>query len=191
MRLSDRYAEALRYSFDLHREQTRKGSGIPYFAHLIGVSSLVLEHGGDEDAAIAALLHDAAEDQGGRAILAEIEARFGAMVSAIVEACSDSLETPKPAWQERKRRYIEHLSHAAYSAQLVAACDKLYNARTIRNDYRQMGEDLWSRFSGGREGVLWYYAALADALTLDNPVVAELKRTVQDLRDAAAARAKT
>ena len=181
MILSQRYADALVFSFVTHREQARKGSNIPYFAHLIGVSSLVMEYGGDEDQAIAALLHDAAEDQGGHAMLAEIEARFGATVSEIVHGCSDSLEASKPPWRERKNRYLEHLRTASPAVQLVSACDKLYNARAILSDLREIGESLWERFTGGREGSLWYYRELANAFTIDSPVVGELKRTVEQL----------
>ena len=179
--LSQRYADALAFSFAAHREQARKGSHVPYFAHLIGVSSLVMEYGGDEDQAIAALLHDAAEDQGGHAMLAQIEARFGSTVSEIVRGCSDSLEATKPPWRERKRQYVEHLKTASPDAQLVSACDKLYNARAILSDLRVIGESLWERFTGGREGVLWYYRELADAFTIDSPVVGELRRTVAEL----------
>jgi (p)ppGpp synthase/HD superfamily hydrolase len=186
MKLSDKYVDALAYSFALHRAQVRKGSNVPYFAHLIGVSSLVLEHGGDETAAIAALLHDAAEDQGGREILVQVEQRFGPEVSAIVEACSDSLESFKPPWKERKSKYVEHLHLASPEAQLVSACDKLYNARAILSDYRELGESIWTRFTGGREGVLWYYEALANAFTIENPAVDELRRTVERLRAAVA-----
>ncbi|MET0595110.1 MAG: HD domain-containing protein [Polyangiaceae bacterium] len=185
MILSSRYADALAFAFATHREQLRKGSSVPYVAHLIGVSSLVLEHGGSEDEAIAALLHDAAEDQGGHGMLEQIEARFGKAVSDIVHGCSDCLEAVKPPWKERKLRYLEHLKTAPPSVQLVSACDKLYNARAIVSDLRQIGESLWSRFSGGREGSLWYYRELANTFTLENPVVGELRRTVEEMRTVA------
>jgi GTP pyrophosphokinase len=185
MLLTDRYRDALTYAFDLHREQERKGSGVPYFAHLIGVSSLALEHGADEDGAIAALLHDAVEDQGGEAILVEIESRYGNRVAAIVAACTDSLEAPKPPWRERKERYVAHLAEAPPEAQLVSACDKLYNARAILADYQIVGEALWERFSGGRDGVLWYYRALAGAFTIDNAVKRELDEVVTELESLA------
>jgi GTP pyrophosphokinase len=181
MILTERFREALVFAFDLHREQERKGSGVPYVAHLLGVSSLAMEHGADEDGAIAALLHDAVEDQGGSAVLSEIESRFGARVAEIVAACTDSSETPKPPWRERKERYVAHLARAPREAQLVSACDKLYNARAILVDYREVGDALWSRFTGGRDGVLWYYRALADAFTLDNSVKRELDEVVSEL----------
>lgn len=182
MLLTDRFREALTLAFDLHREQERKTSGVPYVAHVLGVASLVLEHGGDEDAAIAGLLHDAVEDQGGFETLETIKNRFGAKVANIVLACSDSQGEPKPPWRERKEAYIAHLSHAPEVVQLVSACDKLYNLRTILADYSVVGDGLWSRFTGGREGVLWYYSALAgDAFTFESPVVEELRATARML----------
>jgi (p)ppGpp synthase/HD superfamily hydrolase len=181
MHLSERYSRALMLAFELHRMQERAGSGVPYVAHLLGVSSLALEYGADEDAAIAALLHDAVEDQGGAATLARIRSEFGPKVAAIVEACTDSMDAVKPPWRERKLRYLAHLRAAPPEAQLVAACDKLYNLRTIVADYRVVGEQLWSRFTGKREGVHWYYRSLVEALTLQSAVVDELKRTVTEL----------
>ena len=181
MKLTESYAEALVFAFELHKAQFRKGSEIPYVAHLLGVSSLVLENGGNEAEAIAGLLHDAAEDQGGEPVLAEIERRFGRKVSEIVLGCTDSLEEPKPPWKQRKERYLEHVPTANASIQLVSSCDKLYNARSIVADYRALGETLWGRFRGGREGTLWYYRALADAFSIENPAVHELRRVVAEL----------
>lgn len=134
--LTERYRDALALTFELHQRQERKGSGVPYVAHVLGVSSLVLEHGGDEDEAIAALLHDAVEDQGGAATLARIAAGFGARVADIVRGCSDSMGEPKPPWRERKEHYLAHLGSASTSVRLVSSCDKLYNARTILADLR-------------------------------------------------------
>lgn len=164
MKLSDKYREALSYAFDLHRNQKRSGSGTPYVAHLIGVSSMALECGADEEEAVAALLHDASEDQGGETTLQEIEKRFGARVAGIVRECTDAVETPKPPWKERKIRYLAHLVSATDSAKLVASCDKLYNLRAIVSDYRVVGKSLWKRFAGGKEGVLWYYRELNSSL---------------------------
>jgi (p)ppGpp synthase/HD superfamily hydrolase len=186
VQLSDRYRTALIFAFDLHRTQERKGSGVPYVAHVLGVSSLVLEYGGDEDAAIAALLHDAVEDQGGLSMLRQIEQAFGSKVAEIVLACTDSHESPKPPWRERKRQYVAHLRSAPADAQLVAACDKLYNLRTILADFRVVGEALWERFTGGREGVLWYYQALAQgAFTIESPVVDDLRAAAAELAERA------
>lgn len=180
-RLSPRFGEALGFAFDLHRDQMRKGSGIPYFSHLLAVSALALEFGADEDQSIAALLHDAAEDRGGEPILDEIGSRFGGRVAEMVRACTDALEEPKPPWKERKVRYLAHLAAAPAEAQLVSACDKLHNLRAIVSDYRKVGEALWERFSGGREGVLWYYRELAAVFPEDNPVRPELERALADL----------
>jgi len=181
MILSDRYRCALTYAFDLHRTQERNGTSIPYVAHLLGVSSLTLEYGGTEDCAIAGLLHDAAEDQGGLSILDEIQSLFGDAVANIVRECTDSLTTPRPSWHERKMHYVNNVGLSSAEGQLVSACDKLYNARAIVSDYRVIGEDLWQRFSAGRAGVLWYYRALTTSYSIRNPVVNELGRTVREL----------
>jgi (p)ppGpp synthase/HD superfamily hydrolase len=180
MKLSDRYAVALEFAFRLHRSQERKGSGVPYVAHLLGVSSLALEYGADEDEAIAALLHDAVEDQGGLAVLERIRTSFGERVADTVLGCSDwPGEGSKPPWRERKERYLAHLETAAPSVRLVSACDKLYNARTILADLEREGEGVWSRFTGGRAGSLWYYRSLAERFgTLQSPVADELSRVV-------------
>jgi (p)ppGpp synthase/HD superfamily hydrolase len=184
--LTERFTEALAYASTTHRGQERKGSGVPYVAHLLGVSSLVLEHGGDEDEAIAALLHDSVEDQGGRQRLADVTARFGERVAEIVLGCTDAVADPKPPWRDRKRAYVAHLRVAASSVRLVAAADKLYNARCIVEDYRALGDGLWSRFTGGRDGVLWYYREVCAALAQPDSaarmaLVAELDRTVREM----------
>lgn len=160
MKLTGRFKEALAYAFDLHCTQARKGSGVPYVAHLLAVAANVLDHGGDEEQAIAALLHDAVEDQGGRATAAAIRERFGERVAAIVAGCTDTEITPKPPWRQRKEAYLAHLAHAPADVLLVSASDKLHNARAILADLRQVGSRVWDRFSGGREGTLWYYRAL-------------------------------
>jgi (p)ppGpp synthase/HD superfamily hydrolase len=178
--LSDRFTQALILATELHATQVRKGTSTPYISHLLGVSSLVLEHGGDEDEAISALLHDAVEDQGGAATLERIRGQFGDRVAAIVEACTDTQQTPKPLWKERKEIYLKHLHHASVSACLVSAADKLHNARAILADLHTHGNSLWTRFSGGRDGVLWYYRSLVDILQSrsSNPLMTELNRTV-------------
>ena len=181
--LTTRFEEALVYAARLHADQRRKASGAPYVSHLLGTAALVLEHGGDEDEAIAALLHDAIEDQGGAATREEIRRRFGDRVTEIVDGCTDSDTQPKPPWRERKEAYIAHLPHASESARLVSAADKLYNIRTILIDYRRVGERIWDRFSGGKDGTLWYYRALVDAFTASgtNPLTEELARVVTEL----------
>ncbi|HTJ47202.1 MAG TPA: HD domain-containing protein [Kofleriaceae bacterium] len=189
--MTSRYSDALVYACDLHRAQTRKGTDVPYVAHLLAVSALALEHGADEDEAIAAVLHDAVEDQGGEPTEAAIRARFGDRVADIVMGCTDAVVVPKPPWRERKERYVAHVAHASPSIRLVSACDKLHNARSILGDYRVLGEALWPRFTGGRDGTLWYYRALLDAFRASSPSIpsgleAELERTVAELERLAA-----
>jgi (p)ppGpp synthase/HD superfamily hydrolase len=181
--LSSRFEEALTLAARLHADQVRKGTTIPYISHLLAVASMVLEQGASEDEAIAALLHDAAEDQGGRATLEDIRNRFGDAVAEIVEGCTDSWVIPKPPWRTRKEAYLAHLREASASVRLVSAADKLHNARTILSDYRALGESLWSRFTGGREGTLWYYRALVEVLRAagTTSLVEELDRVVSEL----------
>jgi len=181
--LGPRFEEALTYAARLHREQVRKGSGVPYLSHLLGVAGIALEHGASEDEAIAALLHDAVEDQGGAPTLAEIRGRFGDTVADIVAGCSDTDVVPKPPWRPRKEAYVAHLASASPSARLVSAADKLHNARSILTDYRRLGEAVWSRFAGGKEGTLWYYRAVVQAFRAyePTPLVDELERAVEEM----------
>jgi (p)ppGpp synthase/HD superfamily hydrolase len=196
VRLTKRFEDALQYAARLHATQTRKGSETPYIAHLLAVTAIALEHGGDEDEAIAALLHDAAEDQGGRQTLDAIRSRYGDRVAGIVEECTDSFETPKRPWIERKTDYIAHLRQASPSVRLVAAADKLHNARTVLNDYRGVGDELWERFSADREQTLWFYREVTSALQAAarpeekdlNALIGELDEVVATLeREAKAA----
>jgi GTP pyrophosphokinase len=182
-RLTARFEDALVYAARLHAEQRRKGTDIPYVAHLLGVASIALEHGADEDEVVAALLHDAIEDQGGAATREEIRRRFGDRVVDIVDGCTDAEVVPKPPWRERKESYIAHVRSASPSVRLVSASDKLHNARAILSDYRAHGEALWSRFTGGREGTLWYYRSLVDAYreSGDHRLVDELALVVDEL----------
>ena len=176
-----RFADALAYAYQVHHGQRRKGTGIPYIAHILGVAALALEYGADEEEAIAALLHDAAEDGGGEATLAEIRARFGDVVGDIVLGCSDSLvEDPedKLPWQERKENYLAHLENASASVCLVSAADKLHNVRSIIRDYQEHGDAIWDRFQGRRDGTLWYYETVAD--TLIRRQRTQLTRDLQD-----------
>ncbi|MGC9504482.1 HD domain-containing protein [Baaleninema sp.] len=183
MQLSQRFTDALVWASELHQTQVRKGSGVPYVAHVLGVASLALEYGANEDEAIAALLHDAIEDCGGAAIAAEIRRRFGDRVTEIVEGCTDAQTTPKPPWRSRKEAYIAKIFSASPSVRLVSAADKLYNARSIVKDYAIVGEDIWERFRGKKEGTLWYYRAIVDAFRQveTTPIVAELDRVVSQL----------
>lgn len=164
MYLSERFEDALCYAHRLHAQQLRKTSNVPYASHLLAVASIVLDYGGSEDEAIAALLHDAVEDQGGASTGDQIEKRFGRAVRSIVDECTDTELTPKPPWRDRKEKYLAHLPNASPSARLVSAADKLHNVRSILKDYESLGETIWDRFKGGRDGTLWYYRAVADVL---------------------------
>jgi (p)ppGpp synthase/HD superfamily hydrolase len=178
--LSSLFEHALAYAVYLHRGQIRKGSGIPYIAHLLSVCSRVLTQGGNETQAIAALLHDAAEDQGGQATLDEISKRFGPGVAAIVSDCTDSWVEPKPAWRPRKEAYLAKLPGKPASSLLVSLADKTDNAEAILADYRVLGDALWSRFAGGREGTIWYYSELTAIFdrVLPGPLASDLSRAV-------------
>jgi (p)ppGpp synthase/HD superfamily hydrolase len=167
--LSQRFDAALTYAHGLHRLQWRKGAQTPYIAHLLGVCSIVIDDGGDEDEAIAALLHDAAEDQGGAARLAEIESMFGAGVARIVADCTDSWTEPKPPWRGRKEAYLAALPGKPAPSLRVSLSDKVHNAEAIAEDFRWMGEDVFSRFTGGAEGTRWYYARLAEIFAATRP----------------------
>lgn len=188
MILTTRFQEALVFAAQLHSTQVRKGTNTPYVAHLLGVASIALENGADEDEAIAALLHDAVEDQGGDVTRQEIRRRFGERVAEIVDGCTDAETIPKPPWRARKETYIQHLALASPSVRLVSASDKLHNARAILFDYRVLSEDLWQRFTGSREGTLWYYRALVEAYKAHgpSPLIDELDRTVAEIENEAA-----
>jgi (p)ppGpp synthase/HD superfamily hydrolase len=185
-RLTAEFDAALTYAAELHRTQTRKGGDIPYLGHLLSVASLVIEAGGTQAQAIAALLHDAAEDQGGQRTLAEIGRKFGPEVADIVAQCSDTFEVPKPPWQERKERYIAHLDEASDDTILVSLADKLDNARAILRDYRAEGDDLWKRFSvDDPQKHLWYYRSLLEVYERRNNtwLVDELRRVIDTLEE--------
>ncbi len=180
MILGKRFEAALAFAANRHAEQWRKGTEIPYIAHLLSVCALVLEAGGDEDEAIAALLHDAVEDQA--ATLNEVREKFGDRVAGVVDECSDTDEEPKPEWLVRKEAFVARLDRMTASAQMVAAADKLHNVRSITADCRAGGESVWSKFKGGRDGTLWYYRAVADGLTrAPEGLLEELQRAVADL----------
>ncbi len=167
--LTDRFDQALVYAASLHRRQMRKGTNVPYISHLMAVAALTLEHGGNEDQAIGALLHDAAEDQGGLVELARIESRFGPEVSAIVADCSDSFDESKPNWRPRKEAYIASLATKPERSLLVSLADKTHNAECIRDDHAAEGEAVWKRFRVGGAEVRWYYRALAEAFQKNRP----------------------
>jgi (p)ppGpp synthase/HD superfamily hydrolase len=187
--LTDRFDRALRMASDHHRSQLRKGTEIPYLSHLLGVTSLVLEMGGTEDEAVAALLHDAVEDGGGEPMLERIRAEFGADVARIVFANSDTIVEPKPPWLERKRAYVESVADKQSDELRVSLADKLHNTRAILRDFRTHGNVVWTRFSAGQRGVRWYYRAMYDALDARRddlgpaaqPVLDDLGYTIDEL----------
>lgn len=188
MHLSPRFDQALHYAVLIHAGQLRKGTEIPYLSHLLGVASIALEYGANEDEAIGALLHDAGEDAGGRGRIEDIRQRFGNEVAEIVAGCTDADVIPKPAWRKRKAGYIAHIPTASAAVRLVSASDKLHNARAILRDYRVHGEELWPRFTGGKEGTFWYYRALIAAFCAaeNNQLVEELQRVVAEIEELSA-----
>ena len=181
-KLTLRFEQALVFASRLHRKQIRKGSNVPYISHLLSVAALVLEDGGDENEAIAALLHDAVEDQGGQATREAIFDMFGKKVVEIVDGCTDADTIPKPPWQERKQQHIEKLYHASASVRRVALADKLHNARSILSDLSREGEATWEKFKGGKEGTLWYYQTILKVFSetdANSWLVRELNRIVK------------
>jgi (p)ppGpp synthase/HD superfamily hydrolase len=188
--LSVRFDHALLFAAQVHRHQERKKTGIPYISHLLGVAAIVLDYGGDEDMGIAALLHDAVEDQGGRAMLRAIEQMFGARVAKIVDGCTDAYGDEgksKPKWYPRKLRYIRRVRREDAETRFVSAADKLYNARAILRDVRQYGDSVYGAFSAPKAKVLWYYRSLVDAYRAAGvthalkPLLDDLDRTVTEL----------
>jgi (p)ppGpp synthase/HD superfamily hydrolase len=182
--LTSRFDAAVRYGREAHGNQTRKGSSVTYVSHLLGVASLVLDAGGDEDEAIGALLHDVAEDCGGRERLEDVRAKFGDKVARIVEGCTDSWTSPKEPWLQRKRAYVEHARHLAPDVLRVAAADKVHNAWSILRDLRSEGDSTWARFNAAQDDVLWYYRSLVSAFRHSGggPLVDELERIVRALQ---------
>ena len=189
--LTHRFVDALGYAAELHLRQRRKGKGQPYVGHLLGVAAIVIQHGGGEDEAIAALLHDAVEDQGGLPRLGEIREKFGERVAHIVDGCTDSYEVSgeKQEWGERKRAYIERVAHESADVRLVSAADKLANARDILSDFRAEGDAIFTRFKGRKQGTLWYYRTLVNVFREagTTPLIEELDRVVTELETLARA----
>lgn len=185
-KLGPRLRRAFCYAAEQHDGQTRKQTMVPYLSHLMAVAGLVLEAGGDEDLAIAALLHDVVEDCGGMPRLREIRKQFGPRVAKIVEGCTDAFVVPKPEWLKRKKDYLREVKHADVETRLVSASDKLHNVRTILADYRHEGEAVWSRFTGKKKGTLWYYRALSDEYQRRSPnrITRELEIAVGELERA-------
>ena len=202
-KLGPRFSEALTFAATIHDGQRRKGTGIPYIAHVLGVASLALEYGADEAEAIGALLHDAIEDapdalgaDKANAVRGWIRLKFGQHVLDIVEGCTDTDVDPKPPWRARKEQYVTRVAHEGPSVALVSMADKLHNVRALQRDYRAVGDALWSRFNpeAGREGTLGYYRGLVDAFkermqqvrdSRLTPLVEDLDREVSTLEELA------
>ena len=187
--LSSRFDRALQLAHDLHREQPRKRADHPFIAHLLAVTAIVLENGGDEETAMAALLHDAVEDQGGQPTLDRIRREFGEKVAGIVYECSDADGEPKPPWRFRKEQYLQALPHKSAEALLVSFGDKIHNCRCLLRDLKQLGERTWERFEGRKDGTLWYYRELVVKLPREPyPLLyEEFAALVSQLNQAAAA----
>lgn len=188
--LTIRFDHAMLFAAQVHRNQERKKSGIPYISHLLGVAAIVLDYGGDEDMGIAALLHDAAEDHGGKAMLQVIEQMFGPRVAKIVDGCTDSYGDEgkrKPKWYPRKLRYMRRVRNEDAETRFVSAADKLYNARAVLRDVRQSGNSAFEPFSAPKAKVLWYYRSLvreyrAGGVThLLKPLLDDYDRVVTEL----------
>lgn len=181
--LTKRFSDAVAYACAAHNGQVRKGTNIPYVSHLLAVTAITLENGATEEEAIAALLHDVVEDQGGQRRLDDVRAKFGDAVANIVDGCTDAYVSPKPPWRQRKENYLRHITTAPASVRLVSNADKLHNARSILADFRRHGDALWSRFNASKEETLWYYRALVTAFRTagSNELVEELDRVVTEI----------
>ena len=191
MKLSEKFEEALVYATQAHGNQMRKKTGIPFVAHILGVTAIALEYGASETEAISALLHDTVEDCGGADRLRDIRKKFGDDVAGIVDGCTDTYETPKPPWLERKRAYIEHLKDSDSSTRLVSASDKLHNTRAILAELRRHGTDVFDRFGGKKDGTLWYYRTLVTAFREHGnhtDLIGELDRVVTEIEKLSGAR---
>jgi (p)ppGpp synthase/HD superfamily hydrolase len=191
MKLSRQFEKALVYATRAHGDQTRKKTGIPYIAHILGVTAIAMEYGANETEAIAALLHDAVEDCGGERRLRDIEKKFGKTVAKIVDGCTDTYETPKPPWRERKEAYLAHLKDSNCATRLVSASDKLHNTRAILAELRRHGLEVFERFAGKKDGTLWYYRALVTAFREHGDhadLVDELDRVVTQIEKLSAGR---
>ena len=188
---SPRFIKALGYAARVHARQIRKKTDRPYIGHLLGVTSIVIEYGGDEDMVIAALLHDAVEDQGGLPRLREIRRKFGKRVARIVDGCTDGYVNPKPRWLERQRAFLKRIGYESEDVRVVSAADKLSNVRETVHDLRAHGDGVFERFAGKKEGTLWYYRSLVDAFRKagSTPLIEELDRAVAELESLAGAAA--
>lgn len=183
-KLTEKFEYALIYATRLHAQQVRKVTGVPYISHLLSVAALVLEDGGTEEEAIAALLHDALEDQNHPTLRQDIKQHFGDEVLTIVEGCTECDMFPKPPWCDRKLRYLEHLRDASVSVRRVALADKLHNARSLLADWQRLGDSIWQEFRQGKAGTLWFYNCLLEIFQEPSASVMrqELQEIIEQLR---------
>jgi len=181
--LTSRFETALDFAFHLHKNQYRKGSNIPYISHLLAVTAIVIENGGSENQAIAALLHDAVEDQGGYDTLQKIHELFGSEVAEIVEGCTDAFTDPKPEWRGRKTAYLKKLKYSPDSILLVSLAYKVHNARSLLRDLQSKEKNVWEKFNGGKKGTLWYYQSLIEILNTNSYpyLTSELSQVVKKI----------
>ena len=182
--MSHRFIEAVEFANELHGNQVRKGTNAPYISHLLIVAGLVLQHGGDEDEAIAALLHDTVEDCGGKPVMEKIRERFGDKIAGLVDGVTETDVRPKPPWKERKNYYIAKIKNANPSVRLISCADKIHNLRSILFDYRTVGEKVWDKFKADKSETLWFYRSLVDAFRESGdsrPVFVEMERILNEL----------
>jgi (p)ppGpp synthase/HD superfamily hydrolase len=182
LKLTEKFTLAMSKSQEWHASQVRKGSEVPYFTHPMSVAALVLEDGGSEDEAIAALLHDTIEDCGGEVIRQKILALFGERILTLVDGCSEKIAVPKPPWRERKQEYLDRLRSSTPEVIRISLADKLHNCRSIDRDWQQEGDLVWEKFTAGKEGTLWYYRSLAAVFhdRTDSWMVDELSKLVEN-----------
>jgi (p)ppGpp synthase/HD superfamily hydrolase len=183
--MSERFVVAVELANELHGDQIRKGTKVPYISHPLIVSGIVLQHGGGEDEAIAALLHDTVEDCGGKPVMVRIRKRFGDNIADLVDGCSETDIQPKPPWRERKDGYIESIKSANPSVRLISCADKIHNASSIISEYRKVGERVWDRFKANKTETLWFYTSIINAMRAsgeNRPILDELVIVVEELK---------
>jgi (p)ppGpp synthase/HD superfamily hydrolase len=183
--MSERFVDAVEFANELHGDQIRKGTKVPYISHLLIVSGIVLQHGGGEDEAIAALLHDTVEDCGGKPVMVRIRECFGDKIAGLVDGCSETDIQPKPPWLERKEGYIESIRSADPSVRLISCADKIHNASSIISEYRKVGEQVWDRFKANKTETLWFYTSIINAMRAsgeNRPILDELVIVVEELK---------
>lgn len=184
--MSERFVGAMELANELHGDQIRKGTTVPYISHLLIVSGMVLQHGGNEDEAIGALLHDSVEDCGGKPVMVKIRKRFGDKIADLVDGCSETDIQPKPPWLERKKDYIENIKSAIPSVRLITCADKIHNASSIISEYRKVGEKVWDRFKANKNETLWFYSSFVAAMQEageNRPILNELVLVVNELKE--------